>query len=72
MPIVDGTHLPERLLAINAKKPEDLTALETATLDAYVKKYGSGGVDTVTLVVDMEADSPPSGKKSVKSDGWKI
>jgi hypothetical protein len=72
MSIVDGTHLPEHLRAIKAKYPEERTALETATLDAYLKEYGSDGVDKFIQVVDVEKAAPASGKKSLKSSGWKI
>lgn len=72
MSIIDGTYLPERLRAIKAKKPNERSALETVVLDAYLKDYGLHGVDEITQVVDVEKAAPASGRKSVKTDGWKI
>lgn len=72
MSIVDETNLPERLRAIKAKNPEERTALENVALDAYLKDYGSDGVDKIIQVVDVEKAAPASGKKSIKSIGWKI
>jgi hypothetical protein len=63
--IVDDTNLPTHIPGILAKRPEDRTPIEQATVDAYNKKLGPNGAEKVGEVAAIEARNPAKGKQKV-------
>jgi hypothetical protein len=70
--IIDGTHLPVHIPGILSKASADRTPIEQAALDAYNKRLGPGGAETVGRVAETEPATPQGAEPEVKKPVDKV